>query len=62
VVDLLERRKGVGTLLVESAVEWFESCGINKVELEVAEANEGGLAFWRSQGFGDFQRMLLRKL
>jgi ribosomal protein S18 acetylase RimI-like enzyme len=60
VVDESERRKGAGTALVREALDWLKSRGMTRVELNVAEVNEAGIAFWKSQGFADFQRVLAR--
>ena len=47
-----ERRgEGVGSALVERAMEALEACGITKVALVVFSRNEGGNTFWEKQGF-----------
>lgn len=61
VVDVAFRRRGAGTLLVSWTIEWFEQRGIDRIELEVAETNGPGLAFWRTIGFTDFQRIMVRR-
>jgi ribosomal protein S18 acetylase RimI-like enzyme len=61
VVDEAFRRRGAGTLLVSWTIEWFEQRGIDRIELEVAETNGPGLAFWRTIGFTDFQRIMVRR-
>ena len=61
VVDEHRRRRGAGGMLVSATVEWFEERGIDRVEMEVAEANEPGLAFWRAVGFTNFQRIMVRR-
>ena len=53
-VDPEFRRQGVGRKLVKAAEEWFTSQGLDHVRLQVSAANEAGLAFWRSVGFGDY--------
>ena len=45
------RRKGVGSMLVESALNALKAEGINKVALLVFHRNESGNAFWEKQGF-----------
>lgn len=62
VVDPAERRRGAGSLLLDSASEWLVSRGVARVEVEVAESNSEGMAFWRSKGFEGFQRTLFRPL
>ena len=61
VVEVAFRRRGAASLLVSRIIEWFEERGIGRIELEVAETNEPGLAFWRAAGFSDFQRIMVRK-
>lgn len=45
------RRMGIGKQLVDLALEALEKEGINKVLLVAFKKNEGGNAFWESQGF-----------
>ena len=45
------RHEGIGTGLVEAAIEALKSVGINKVALVVFTRNEGGNAFWEKMGF-----------
>ena len=45
------RRKGIGTRLVECAVNALEQEGIHKVALLVFCHNDAGNAFWEKQGF-----------
>ena len=46
-----QRRKGLGSRLVESALVALKAEGINKVALLVFHRNEAGNAFWEKQGF-----------
>jgi ribosomal protein S18 acetylase RimI-like enzyme len=46
-----ERGKGVGTALVDRAVEALRAEGINKVALVVYENNATGNGFWEALGF-----------
>ena len=46
-----KQRRGVGTALVNAALNALEREGINKVALVVFEKNEKGNAFWEKQGF-----------
>jgi GNAT superfamily N-acetyltransferase len=62
VVDEAQRRRGAGTLLVREVLDWLKSRGMTRVELNVSELNEAGLAFWGSQGFAGFQKVLTRGL
>jgi len=61
-VDRDHRRRGAGTVLVTAAVDWFASRGVTRAELAVQETNEAGIAFWKSQGFSDFQKVLARDI
>lgn len=45
------RRIGIGKKLVDLALDALEKEGINKVLLVAFKKNEGGNAFWKSQGF-----------
>lgn len=45
------RGNGIGTSLVNEAVEAIKTEGINKVFLVVFKTNENGNAFWEKQGF-----------
>ena len=45
------RRFGIGSKLVDLALEAFKAEGINKVLLVAFKKNEGGNKFWESQGF-----------
>ena len=45
------RRQGVGTRLVEAALEAMKAEGIHKVALLVFNRNAAGNAFWERQGF-----------
>ena len=45
------RRMGIGKKLVYLAIDALEKEGINKVLLVAFKKNEGGNAFWESQGF-----------
>lgn len=45
------RRFGIGSKLVDLALEALKTEGINKVLLVAFKKNEGGNKFWESQGF-----------
>jgi len=45
------RRMGIGKKLVDLALDALKKEGINKVLLVAFKKNEGGNAFWESQGF-----------
>jgi ribosomal protein S18 acetylase RimI-like enzyme len=50
-VSVTERRNGVGTALVDTALEALKNEGINKVALVVFSKNELGNSFWEKRGF-----------
>lgn len=45
------QKKGIGTQLVNTALEALKNIGIIKVALVVFDRNEDGNAFWEKQGF-----------
>jgi RimJ/RimL family protein N-acetyltransferase len=52
------RRRGIGTMLLEAAVEWGRISGVTKLELHVFPWNEPALRLYESFGF---EREGLRK-
>jgi len=50
-VKVSERKRGIGSSLVEHAMTALENEGINKVVLVAFSKNEIGNAFWEKQGF-----------
>jgi ribosomal protein S18 acetylase RimI-like enzyme len=52
------RRKGIGEQLLVEIFDWFESYGIDRIELSVATGNETGYSFWKKHGFKDFSHRL----
>jgi GNAT superfamily N-acetyltransferase len=52
------RRRGCGSALARTALDWVASRGVRRVEVRVAAANAEGEAFWRTLGFGDHMRIL----
>jgi ribosomal-protein-alanine N-acetyltransferase len=47
-IDVAEaqRRKGVGTLLLDAAERVLADCGVHTLEIETAADNQAGLQFW----------------
>lgn len=45
------RGRGIGTALVQAALDALKAEGIHKAALLVFRRNEGGNAFWEKQGF-----------
>jgi len=50
-VSPLCRHKGIGTALVQKALNALSELGISKAALVVFERNKDGNAFWENQGF-----------
>jgi RimJ/RimL family protein N-acetyltransferase len=50
-VALDARRQGVGTALLQAAVDWARATGIRKLELHVFPWNEAGIALYEAFGF-----------
>jgi RimJ/RimL family protein N-acetyltransferase len=48
-----ERRRGIGTALMEEAVKWARGSGVTKLELHVFPHNEPAIALYRKLGFQD---------
>jgi len=50
-VAATHRRRGVGTALLEAAVDWARQTGVRKLELHVFPWNEGAIALYDRFGF-----------
>ncbi len=50
-VNPSEQNKGIGSMLVKSALKELKKLDINKVALVVFDRNQNGNAFWEKQGF-----------
>ena len=50
-VALDARRQGVGTALMQAAVDWAREAGVRKLELHVFPWNEAALALYEAFGF-----------
>jgi RimJ/RimL family protein N-acetyltransferase len=46
-----QRRKGIGTALMEAAVTWARDAGVTKLELHVFPHNQPAIALYRKLGF-----------
>ena len=55
-----ERKKGVGTALVNAALDALKSEGITKVTLLVFAHNEPGNKFWKNIGFNERSDVVYR--
>jgi ribosomal protein S18 acetylase RimI-like enzyme len=52
------RGKGLGTALMEAALRWARSSGVEKVSLEVYPTNEAAVALYRRFGFEEEGRLV----
>jgi RimJ/RimL family protein N-acetyltransferase len=50
-VDAAHRRRGVGTALLEAAVDWARQAGVRKLELHVFPWNKAAIALYDRFGF-----------
>jgi ribosomal protein S18 acetylase RimI-like enzyme len=62
VVTAAYRRKGIGGKMVKAMVDWFDSRGIERIELMVASHNKIAYSFWNKYGFDDYKHVLHRNL
>lgn len=56
------RRKGIGEMMFGEIMKWFQSNGIDRVELDVITQNQVASSFWEKHGFTDFKRTLYRNI
>ena len=49
-VSASQRRRGIGTELVEAMRHWFVECEVERFEWHVSAGNEAALQFWQSIG------------
>ncbi len=54
------RRQGVGTAMVEQAIDWAQSHSIRCIELGVLAANRPAIEFWRRHGFSTYRELMIR--
>jgi GNAT superfamily N-acetyltransferase len=57
-VTRAERRKGIGSRMLERVLAWFDGRGVKRIHLGVVGANEPAITFWRSQGFETYTHTL----
>jgi ribosomal-protein-alanine N-acetyltransferase len=48
-----QRRRGLGSALLEKAERRLATRGVREVEIETATENEAGVAFWHRHGYRD---------
>jgi len=56
------RRHGIATGLVDAAEQWVRDRGVARIEIQVAQGNREGQAFWRARGFTDLMDVLHKRL
>ena len=56
------RRLGIGTNLVNLAMEWFEEQELSMIQLSVASMNETGIQFWERSGFTEIMRRMRKQM
>ena len=54
------RKQGIGTMLVNTAIEALKEQGINKVALVAFRTNKLGNSFWEKQGFEERNDLVYR--
>jgi diamine N-acetyltransferase len=57
-----DRRRGIGSRLVEAAHAWFRERGITYAEVNVVVKNQIARSFWRKHGYTEFVERLRRDL
>ncbi len=50
-IDENYRKKGIGSLLLESAIQWSKARNLNYIELNVLAENENGIQFYNHKEF-----------
>jgi len=48
------RRKGIGSLMLQRVLDWYDSQGIKRIHLGVVNANDAASSFWQKHGFKPF--------
>jgi ribosomal protein S18 acetylase RimI-like enzyme len=56
------RRAGIGEKMFAEIIKWFQSQGIDRVEVQTASQSLGANSFWQKQGFTIFQHNLYKNL
>jgi len=57
-VDRKFRRKGIGNLLFQELLKWFQKRKIKFIEVEVDSQNKIGISAWKKYGFFEFQKKM----
>jgi len=48
-------RRGVGGRMYAEILKWFKAGRVNRVEVQLIAKNKVACAFWKKQGYGDFE-------
>lgn len=54
------QKHGIGSTLVDTAIDALKKLGINKIALVVFDKNDNGNAFWEKQGFTERNDLIYR--
>lgn len=54
------QQHGIGSTLVDTAIDALKKLGINKIALVVFDKNDNGNAFWEKQGFSERNDLIYR--
>ena len=57
-----QRGKGIGRALIGHLEAWAAEHGVERMILNVSEANEGAIRLYRALGYRDFDRAMLKDL
>ncbi|MDR1694453.1 MAG: GNAT family N-acetyltransferase [Lactobacillaceae bacterium] len=52
------RSRGIGEKMLKRIIEFSKTRGIDKIELEITNANERGIGFYRRTGFYDYSKVM----
>lgn len=56
------RRRGIGNLLINGVLKWFQSRKIRRIELSLTAHNKAGETFWKKFGFDTFRISLAKEI
>ena len=56
------RRNGIGEKMLTEIMKWFQSKGINRVELGTAAQNIAANSFWQKQGFTIYRHAFYKEI
>jgi GNAT superfamily N-acetyltransferase len=56
------RGRGIGRVLIGHVERWAAEHGVERMVLNVSEANEGAIRLYRELGYRDYDRAMLKRL